>query len=116
MAGKQSKILIAYGKKRRSGLMNIVSIERVDNGSAMKSMGLAYVSCKLEDQRHELMSLDVKVVEDQISSHCILLPYIETGEFRELFAIIYDDWDIGDENFGKCLPRSCSTLFKTNVL
>jgi hypothetical protein len=116
LVGDQHKIWIAYGKKRRSGLMNIVSIDRVDYGLAMKSMGLAYVSCKLEDQRDELWSLDVKTVEDKISSHCMLLPYIETGQFRELFTLIYDDWDIGDENFQKCLPMVCSTLFKTNVL
>ena len=112
-------LLIAYGKNRRSGLMNIVKIERMDNGSAMKSMGLAYVSCKLKEKSQELegfKNLDLKMVEDEIINHFILLPYVETGEFRGLFAVIYDDWDIGDEYFKKCLPGLCSKLFETNVL
>ena len=112
-------LLIAYGKNRRSGLMNIVKIERMDNGSAMKSMGLAYVSCKLKEKSQELegfKNLDVKMVEDEIISHFILLPYVETGEFRGLFAVIYDDWDVGDEYFKKSLPGLCSKLFETNVL
>ena len=112
-------LLIAYGKNRRSRLMNIVKIERMDNGSAMKSMGLAYVSCKLKEKSQELegfKNLDVKMVEDEIISHFILLPYVETGEFRGLFAVIYDDWDVGDEYFKKSLPGLCSKLFETNVL
>ena len=116
LEGDTHKIMVAYGKKRRSGFMNIVSIDRVDVGESMKSIGLAYVTCLLEDPLPDFQSVDVNSVEDIISHHCILLPFIQNGTFTGLFAVVYDDWDVGDECFKKCLPMLCSILFSISVL
>ena len=101
LEGDTHKIMVAYGKKRRSGFMNIVSIDRVDVGESMKLIGLAYVTCLLEDPLPDFQSVDVNSVEDVISHHCILLPFIQNGKFTGLFAVVYDDWDVGDECFKK---------------
>ena len=48
--------------------------------------------------------------------YCIMLPLLDDGEFLSEFAIIYDDWDVGDENFKKCLPCLCPMCFEKDVL
>ena len=66
--------MIAYGSKRRSGLMNLVSIDRVDLGHSFKMIGLSYVTCELEDPMEEFHSLDVNSVEDMIeTTACVFL-------------------------------------------
>ena len=116
LKGDDHKIMVAYGKKRRSGLMSIVSIDCVDVGESVKSIGLAYVICQLEDTVDDFQTIDVNLVENMIASHCILLPFIQNGNFTGLYAVVFDDWDVGDESFRKCLPMLCSTLFSINVL
>ena len=116
LKGDDHKIMVAYEKKRRSGLMIIVSIDRVDVGESVKSIGLAYVTCQLEDTVDDFQTIDVNSVENMIASHCILLPFIQNGNFTGLYAVVFDDWDVGDESFRKCLPMLCSTLFSINVL
>ena len=96
--------------------MSIVSIDRVDVGESVKSIGLAYVTCQLEDTVDDFQTIDVNSVENMIASHCILLPFIQNGNFTGLYAVVFDDWDVGDESFRKCLPMLCSTLFSINVL
>ena len=116
LEGDPHKIMVAYGNKRRSGLMNIVSIDRVDVGESMKSIGLAYVTCLCEDPIPDFQSVDVNSVEDVISHHCLMLPFIQNGNFTGQYAVVYDDWDVGDECFKKGLPILCPLLFSSNVL
>jgi hypothetical protein len=116
LAGDDDRIMVTYGTKRRSGLMNCISISRLDRESSRKCLGLAYVTCKLDEQVETLFAVEVKAVEEIIGHYCLLLPLVENHEFTGKYAVIYEDWDVGDEYFKKYLPSIYSLLFKTNVL
>ena len=110
------RIMIAYGNKRRSGVMSCVSISRLNPGHLLKSIGLAYVQCRLDEASSLLLDVNVEVVENAIANYCLLLPFINKAEFTDKYAVIYDDWDAGDEDFKKILPIVCSILFGTDVM
>ena len=111
-----SRIMIAYGKKRRSGLMSCVTVSRLNPGHSQKCIGLAYVKCRLDDPSHLLLDADVEELEECIESYCLLLPFLNKGEFTDQYAVIYDDWDVGDKDFKKVLPSLCQQLFETDVM
>ena len=109
--GNTDKIIIAYGEHRRSGVMKCIGITRCEKGKSKKCIGLAYVKCQLDNTTENALysqEIDVKEVESMIEHYCLLLPLIDDGDFNNEFAIVYDDWDVGDEHFRKCLPRLCS--------
>ena len=114
--GNDDKVLVAYGEKRRSGIMNCIGISRLNKGHASKCIGLAYVQCSLDDQTELLLDVHVQTVEKMIQNYCLLLPFVEDETFTNKFAIIYDDWDCGDEYFVKCLPSICPFCFSTDVM
>ena len=51
-----------------------------------------------------------------VKQYCLLLPFIDEGNFESHMAVVYDDWDVGDISFKKVLPCLCETLFGYNVL
>ena len=114
--GDDETILIAYGDRRRSGLMNCVGISRLNRGSSKKCIGLAYVKCELDRAMDDLENVDLKTMEKHMNYYCLLLPLIDSGVFDGEYAIVYHDWDVGDENFGKALPNLCSLCFGTNAM
>ena len=114
--GGGENIMIAYGTKRRSRLVNCISISRLNSGQSTKCIGLAYVKCQLDEQSDELFGVDVDGVEELIDHYCLLLPLIQDSRFDGGYAVIYDDWDVGDEFFKKYLPCLCPLLFNTNVM
>ena len=87
-------------------------------GQVKKCIGLAYVKCQLDKTTENALysqEIDVKEVESMIEHYCLLLPLIDDGDFENEFAIVYDDRDVGDEYFRKCLPSLCSMCFETDV-
>jgi len=117
--GNPDKIIIAYGEHRRSGVMKCIGITRCEKGKSKKCIGLAYVKLQLDNTTENALfsqDIDVKEVESMIEHYCLLLPLIDDGNFESEFAIVYDDWDVGDEYFRKCLPSLCSMCFETDVL
>ena len=112
-----SKILIGYGNKRRSGLMKIAVVERIEQGKVVYGMGLPYVMCQLNIETVDGMSMSVDEVEGMITSYCLLLPYLEgKKQFKEEFAVIYDDWDVGSEDFHKEKMSVSGPAFQTDVM
>lgn len=110
------EILFAYGEQRRSGVMSCVSLTRVGVGESTKLIGLAYVKCVLEEQDELMIGVGVKTIENNMKHYCLLLPLIMDGNFAGKFAIVYDDWDVGDENFRKSLPNICKFCFANDVM
>lgn len=110
------EILFAYGEQRRSGIMSCVSLTRVGVGESTKLIGLAYVKCVLEEQDELMIGVGVKTIENNMKHYCLLLPLIIDGDFAGKFAIVYDDWDVGDENFRKSLPNICKFCFANDVM
>ena len=88
-------------------------------GNSKKCIGLAYVKLQLDNTTVNALysqDIDIKEVESMIEHYCLLLPLIDDGDFENEFAIVYGDWDVGDEYFRKCLPSLCSMCFETDVL
>ena len=111
--GKSSKIFIAYGTKRRSGLRNYVVIEQFDRGRGKYFFGLGYVKARTTSVRK---NVSVKSLEKLMNHYCLKLPLVEQGCFGQHYGIIYDDWDVGDINFRKVLPGICHQCFSCNIL
>ena len=61
--------MIAYGAKRRSGILNCVSISRLNPGQSKTCIGLEYVKCHLDAQCGELADMDVETVEEEIDHY-----------------------------------------------
>ena len=59
--------------------------------------------------------MNIEEVEKMIAHHCLILPLVEKDGYHGENAIIYDDWDVGNEFFLKCLPVLCFLLFQTEV-
>ena len=113
--GLDGKIVVAYGGQRRSGIMNCVTISRINRGHFKKILGLAFVSCTVDAQSKHLRNMNIEEVEKMIAHHCLILPLVEKDGYHGENAIIYDDWDVGNEFFLKCLPVLCFLLFQTEV-
>ena len=114
--GNGDKIIISYGERRRSGLMSCIEVQRLNKGEARKCVGLAYVKCQLDKNISTLIDVDVETIESRIEHHCLMLPLVDEGLFVQEFAIVYDDWDVGNEYFKKVLPSLCPLCFATDVL
>ena len=63
-----------------------------------------------------MIGVGVKTIENNMKHYCLLLPLIMDGNFAGKFAIVYDDWDVGDENFRKSLPNICKFCFANDVM
>ena len=72
-------------------------------------------STKLRPIQHQ-MEFKLSILESKMKHYCSMLPLLDDGDFFSKFAIIYDDWDVGDENFRKCLPSLCPLCFERDVL
>ena len=81
-----------------------------------KCVGLAFVKCQLDDTRNIIQDVDIEILESKMKHYCLMLPLLDDGDFSAEFAIIYDDWDVGDEIFRKCLPSLCRICFEIDVL
>ena len=108
--------MIAYGERRRSGFMSCVGITQFKKGSSHECVGLAYVTCDLDDVSNLLTNVNVDAIVSRMEHYCLMLPLIDDGNFDKEFAIIYSDWDVGNEHLQKCIPDSCSILFALDVL
>ena len=84
--------------------MNCVTISRINRGHSKKILGLAFVSCEVDAQSNDLTKMDIKTVEKMIAHHCLILPLVLQDGYNGENVIIYDDWDVGNEFFLKCLP------------
>ena len=103
-------------KEDEWGLINIIGITRFDIGTAQKCLGLSYVTCGFDNDDDILFDMDVGEIESQIQHYCLLLSLIDDGNFVQEYAIVYDDWDVSDDKFEKCLPNLCVRCFETDVL
>jgi len=114
--GNTNKLFVAFGEKRRRGLMDIIGITRLDDGITTKCLGLPYMKCSFDNDTDILVEMDVEEIESQIQHHCLLLPLIDDGNFIQEFAIVYDDWDISNEKREKSMSYLCTRCFETDVL
>ena len=114
--GNCDQIIIAYGERRRAGFMNYVGVTRMNKGESRKCIGLAYVKCRFDEKDDIMIDVNVQAIESRIEHHCLMLLLIDNGTFEQEFAIVYDDWDVSDENFRKCLPNLCPICFENDVM
>ena len=114
--GNGDNIMVAYGERRHSGLMSCIGITRLMKGVARKCVGLAFVKCQLDDTGNIIKDVDIETLESKMKHYYIMLPLLDDGDFSAGFTIVYDDWDVGDKNFRKCLPSLCPMCFEIDVL
>ena len=96
--------------------MNMIGVPCVEPGHGHKVVGLS-VKGFLDDERFAYQDVDVDVFTERMDVHnyCLMLPFIDRGVFGSDFAVMFDDWDMGDLYFNKCLPSLCTLLFSNNV-
>ena len=110
-------LMVAYGETHRREFMNCVELKRQNKGVAHKFVGLAYVQFEMtKDKLNFLEEVHVSTTELRMDHYFLMLPLIDSGNFEQHFAVIYNDWDVGDENFKKGLPNLCPSCFHTNGL
>ena len=97
--------------------MNQAIVERVHRGKYVIGIGLPFVKCVLHPEKDDWKRKAVKDVEDVISNYCLLLPYVEKDSpFKQEYAIIYDDWDVGTIDFEKQKMTVCEDVFVVDVM
>jgi len=74
------------------------------------------VKCAFNNDVDVLFDMDVDEIKSQIQHYCLLLPLMDDSIFEQEFDIVYDDWDVSDDNFEKYLPNLCSRCFETHLL
>ena len=118
MISGSKKICITNGKNRRSGKMNVAGVRRVNPGHGHKVVGLTFVKCVLDDERLVLKDVNIEdfTTQNNVKNYCLLLPFIDRGVISSEFAVMFEDWDVGDLYFNKCLPSLCSLIFSTQVV
>ena len=97
--------------------MNVIGVHRVEPGHGHKVVGLSYVKYVLDGERFAYQDVDVDVFMEQmdVQNYCLILSFIDRGVFGSDFAVVFDDWDVGDLYFNKCLPSLCALLFSDKV-
>ena len=98
--------------------MNVVAVRRKERGLGRHGVGLAFVKCKIDVEWKHLMDYSVEKMESNIANYCLLLPWINDSKpsFDKEFAVVYDDWDVGDINHNKVLPGVCVEEMRDDIL
>ena len=107
-----AKLMIAFGSKRRSGLVSLAAVTRANDRQSTSSIGLPYV--RYEFQKEECCDecLNLSSMEDNITSYCLMLPYLHRGkDFNMQMAVVFDDWDIMSLNGEKVVMRPVKHVF-----
>ena len=111
------KIMIAFGNSRRSGRISMMGLNRVNKGIYVAQSGLMYVECELDPDDLWILDESVGEVESIINNYCLLLPLVQTNRGPTIkYAVIFEDWDVGDEYFVKSMPKISKECFEMNVL
>ena len=64
-----------------------------------------------------MKDLDVEGIESNMVRYCLMLPFVYSEEdFNQNFAIIYDNWQVGNELGGSEVLCICEWLFLQDVL
>jgi len=86
--------------------------------STYVGVGVAFVKCKMDGEKWPIIDHSVEEWEAQITKYCLLLPWIDDNEkaFAKEFAVVYDDWDVGDINHENILPGICVEEMKNDIL
>ena len=56
--------------------------------------------------------MNLKTMEDNIRSYCLLLPYLLPGtDYKKQIAIVFNDWDVMSIDGKKVEMRPCKYVF-----
>ena len=106
------KIMIAFGSKRRSGEVSLAAVTRANDRHITSSIGLPYARYVLQTEEDCAEGLNLKMVEDNIRTYCLLLPYLHPGkDFNMQMAVVFSDWDVMSHNGDKVAMRPSKHVF-----
>ena len=75
------------------------------------SLGLAYTTYVMSLEKDCMVDVSLEKIEQQTTSHCLLLPYrLPNKSFDKIFAIVYDDWDTGSLDGTKSKMELCKNV------
>ena len=115
MQNREEILMVAYGESWQREFMNCVELKRQKKGIARKFVGLAYVQFEMtKDKLIFLEGVHVSTTELRMDHYFLMLPLIDSGNFVQNVAVMFNDWDVGDKNFKKGLPNLCPFCFRTN--
>ena len=79
--------------------------------------GFKYIKCEIDEREQIVEGMDVAELESNMERYCLMLPFVYSKEdFNQNFAIIYDNWQVGNELGGSEVPCICEWLFRQDVL
>ena len=84
----------------------MIGIQRVNKGKQYKVLGLTCVKCVLDSEEKSFKDQGIYDLMEYywVKHYCLLLPFIDEGNFADHMAVVYDDWGVRDINFKKVLP------------
>ena len=75
------------------------------------------MKCEINKRENIVKDLDVGGIESNMVHYCLLLPFVYSKEdFNQNSAIIYINWQLGNELGGSEVPCICEWLFLQDVL
>ena len=90
----------------------MIGMKCVNKGNYVTRGSLMYVECELDTDDLWILKENVTGVESIIENYCLLLPLVKKDRGTTTkCAVIFDDWDVGDEYFGKEMPKICEKCF-----
>ena len=112
--GRPDWVYVAFGPDGNT--LSMAPISLVHFGNSKRECGFIYGKCVLDSQKI-IESMDRDEVESLMENYCLLLPHVSIDQnFEQHFAMVYHDWDIGNEFGMKLLPELCKVLFSIDVL
>jgi len=104
--------MIAFGSKRRLGLVSLAAVTRANDRQITSSIRLPCVVYELQKEESCDECLNLSSMEDNIRSYCLMLPYLHHGkDFNMQMAVVFDDWDIMSLNGEKVEMRPSKHVF-----
>ena len=112
----EDAIFVAFGDGGET--CNVVQM-RMKGDRVQRECGMRYMQYELEDlEDYVVDKLKVVALEDDMRRYCLLLPFVYKGDenFEQDFAVVYDNWEVGNERGESEIPSICTTLFAIDVL
>ena len=110
-------LVVAFGSHRRSGLVSLAKITQVDGKKDIASLGLAYTTYVMSLEKDCMVDVSLEKIEQQTTSHCLLLPYrLPNKSFDKQFAIVYDNCNTGSLDRTKSKVEPCKNVLKKLIV
>ena len=116
LEGHGSAKFVAFGDGGE--MCNVVQM-RMKGDRVRRVCGMKYLQYELEDlEDYVVEKLKMVALEKDMRRYCLFLPFVFKGDenFEQDFAVVYDNWEVGNERGESEIPSICTVLFAVDVL